>query len=140
MGKENKLTYAEQLLTPEWKKRRLEILTLDGFKCKKCGSTHVLQVHHKKYIGSRMAWEYEDKYLITLCRDCHKKEHRIDKNGNKIKQPPTPKYKQKKKKNKPPKKKTETRIERLTKECKLTNRDKDLQKRYDKLRSEGKIK
>lgn len=24
-----------------------------------------------------MAWEYEDKYLITLCEECHKKWHNI---------------------------------------------------------------
>jgi hypothetical protein len=34
-----------------------------------------LQVHHKYYIQGKHPWEYLDSALITLCPDCHKKEH-----------------------------------------------------------------
>jgi 5-methylcytosine-specific restriction endonuclease McrA len=35
----------------------------------------VLQVHHKKYIGDREIWEYDDNDLITLCKKCHSDLH-----------------------------------------------------------------
>jgi hypothetical protein len=34
-----------------------------------------LNVHHKYYMEGKEPWEYDDKALITLCPDCHKKEH-----------------------------------------------------------------
>ena len=50
--------------------------------CQSCMSGHNLQVHHKKYIPGRMAWEYftlwEKSHLITLCRKCHAAEHGIE--------------------------------------------------------------
>lgn len=35
----------------------------------------VLNVHHKRYIIQRKAWEYADEDLITLCNECHTKIH-----------------------------------------------------------------
>ena len=34
-----------------------------------------LNVHHKYYISEKMAWEYKNDALITLCASCHKEEH-----------------------------------------------------------------
>lgn len=34
-----------------------------------------LNVHHKYYISGKMAWEYKNEALITLCATCHKAEH-----------------------------------------------------------------
>ena len=34
-----------------------------------------LNVHHKHYIKGKMAWEYSDNVLVTLCPTCHKSEH-----------------------------------------------------------------
>ena len=34
-----------------------------------------LNVHHKYYISGKMAWEYKNDALITLCASCHKEEH-----------------------------------------------------------------
>jgi 5-methylcytosine-specific restriction endonuclease McrA len=34
-----------------------------------------LNVHHKYYILEKMAWEYKNDALITLCASCHKEEH-----------------------------------------------------------------
>lgn len=46
-----------------------------------------LQVHHKKYINGKMAWEYSWSDLITLCNACHKKEHGMDPEGNQLNDP-----------------------------------------------------
>lgn len=35
----------------------------------------ILQVHHKKYIKNRELWEYSNDDLVTLCENCHNKEH-----------------------------------------------------------------
>lgn len=34
-----------------------------------------LNVHHKYYSYGKMAWEYENEALTTLCASCHKEEH-----------------------------------------------------------------
>ena len=36
-----------------------------------------LNVHHKYYVRGKAPWEYEDDALITLCKDCHRKEHQL---------------------------------------------------------------
>ncbi|WP_455638141.1 HNH endonuclease [Parabacteroides sp.] len=38
-------------------------------------SLPLLNIHHKSYIVNHDAWEYENSNLITLCEDCHQKEH-----------------------------------------------------------------
>jgi len=35
----------------------------------------ILQVHHKRYIENRYAWDYESSDLITLCKKCHTNLH-----------------------------------------------------------------
>lgn len=82
----------EELKTSEyqsekWRKRRSEIIARDGAKCKWCGHNgmddNYLQVHHRQYhyvwkdghSARRELWNYEDKYLVTLCEKCHKEGH-----------------------------------------------------------------
>lgn len=66
------MTYAEQLKSPKWQKKRLEILERDKFTCLACGDTEKqLHVHHGIYIKNKMAWEYENITLHTLCNSCH---------------------------------------------------------------------
>lgn len=73
---QKKESYAELLRSPMWQKKRLEIMERDNFTCQHCGCTHkVLQVHHREYIKGRKPWKYEDDNLVTLCEDCHEKEH-----------------------------------------------------------------
>lgn len=78
---QHEISYVEMLLTELWKRKREEILERDNRKCRNCGSTHDLQIHHKQYhIDSKTGfkkepWKYEDKYLITLCRQCHETGH-----------------------------------------------------------------
>lgn len=74
----NKNDYIFLLKDKRWGKKRKEILKRDNFKCVKCESKKTLQVHHKKYIGNRKPWEYNNMFLEVLCSDCHQKEHEKD--------------------------------------------------------------
>lgn len=71
----NKSDYKIQLKNDLWKQKRSEILKRDKNECQMCMSRKELHVHHKKYIEGKKAWEYEDRYLITVCKPCHKKHH-----------------------------------------------------------------
>ncbi len=72
------MKYSEQLKTPEWKAKRDAIVERDLHKCVRCDAKKSLQVHHLYYRKTKNAWEYPNKALATLCRDCHEDEH-IDK-------------------------------------------------------------
>lgn len=73
------MDYKEQIKTPKWQKRRLEIMQRDDFTCQICGAKDkTLHVHHTTYIQGRSIWEYPDKMLITLCEDCHEIEHKLN--------------------------------------------------------------
>src|SRR5690242_13766201 len=69
------MTYEEQLKDGRWIVLAIKIKIRDGHACQLCMKTHDLQVHHKAYLPGLMAWEYEDRYLITLCDGCHNKQH-----------------------------------------------------------------
>lgn len=72
------MDYREQIKSPKWQKRRLEILQRDDFTCQICGNKDkTLHVHHATYIPDRSIWEYPDEMLITLCEDCHEIEHKL---------------------------------------------------------------
>lgn len=67
------MSYLAKLKDPRWQKKRLEIFERDFFLCQHCmGGDETLHVHHLKYSGD--PWECEDKFLITLCETCHKRE------------------------------------------------------------------
>ena len=71
------MNYSEQLKHPEWKRKRFEIIHRDGATCCMCGYVgNKLNVHHNGYLPNKMAWEYPNEMLFTLCYDCHKKVHR----------------------------------------------------------------
>ena len=77
------MKYEEQIKSPKWQKKRLEILQRDNFKCCICGSeSKTLHVHHLYYEKDKEIWDYPDRCLITLCEDCHDKEHSSDKKVN----------------------------------------------------------
>lgn len=70
------MDYKEQIKSPRWQKRRLEIMQNDNFTCQLCGDTDsMLNVHHLSYHKDRNIWEYEDWELITLCENRHTEEH-----------------------------------------------------------------
>lgn len=71
-----KMAYREQLLHPNWQKRRLEMLNQYSFQCGNCGDKEsTLHVHHRRYVKGRMVWEYQDMELEVLCEGCHKQHH-----------------------------------------------------------------
>ena len=70
------MTYQEQLNHPKWKKKA-EGIKADAGRCKVCGSTKDLQVHHKQYRADLKAWEYKDEELVCLCKKCHETLHLI---------------------------------------------------------------
>jgi len=77
----NSQNYNSLLKHPKWFKKRNQILSRDGNACVICRSKFKLQVHHRQYhintkTGRFLApWEYEPKYLITLCSNCHQTGH-----------------------------------------------------------------
>ena len=73
-----KQSYSEQIKSPKWQKKRLEILQLHNFKCEECNSTErQLHVHHSRYIKNRKAWEYDNDIFQVLCSICHNKKHTV---------------------------------------------------------------
>lgn len=69
-------SYLQKLQDPRWQKLRLSIFQRDDFTCRFCGNKdQSLHVHHLKYDKGKNPWDYEGKYLITLCSDCHNAEH-----------------------------------------------------------------
>jgi len=73
--------YRQYLLDPRWKAVRAQIIVRDAHRCKSCGSTQSLQVHHRQYHAFRITgvwkkpWEYEAQLLVTLCETCHMTGH-----------------------------------------------------------------
>ena len=73
--------YSELLKRPEWQKKRLKILERDNWSCQNCfNKDNTLNVHHKIYISTYLnPWDYPDILLITLCDNCHEKDHLLRK-------------------------------------------------------------
>ena len=74
-------SYSDLLKEQEWQEKRLEILKRDNYKCKYCGSTKNLCVHHKYYLQypnhkKVKPWNYPNDALITLCNKCHYRVHK----------------------------------------------------------------
>jgi 5-methylcytosine-specific restriction endonuclease McrA len=59
--------YRELRRDGRWQRKRLEIMQRDDFKCRQCGTTNDLNVHHIRYIEGRLPWEYDNGDLVTLC-------------------------------------------------------------------------
>jgi hypothetical protein len=73
------MSYSEQLKSPKWQKKRLEIFNRDEFTCKCCNSKEKqLNVHHKTYTPNFKAWEYKDSVYVTLCGECHELLHKAN--------------------------------------------------------------
>ncbi len=70
-----KQEYQKALNSPKWKAKRKLILIRDNYTCLKCGCKNNLHIHHKYYIKDKMPWEVPNDCLITLCKNCHEKEH-----------------------------------------------------------------
>ncbi len=53
-------------MPPGWKATRARILARDGHRCRNCGATEALEVHHT------IPGAEADETLVTLCRPCHR--------------------------------------------------------------------
>jgi len=119
----NKEEYKELLKSPKWLDKRDLIKKRDGNKCVNCGSKKQLEVHHTYYLIDKMPWEVPNECLITLCRVCHRKEHK----DNIIP------IKNKTFEKEFPKKTCEDKYSQLSK------KDKKIQLKYDLLKKEKKL-
>jgi hypothetical protein len=76
------MNYSAQLRDRRWQKKRLKILERDSWRCQgtRCADRNndrvMLVVHHNVYRRDKMAWDYADADLITLCDRCHSTHHR----------------------------------------------------------------
>ena len=72
-----KQRYKAFLKTDYWKAVRVKVFLRDSKTCQRCGSKKKLEAHHLTYKHHRNEMKHLED-LITLCRDCHKKEHNND--------------------------------------------------------------
>jgi len=74
------MSYYDELKSPKWQKKRLEIMKRDNFECQFCGNGEKqLKVHHIVYMPNTKLWEYDNELLITLCEEHHKEIHEMNK-------------------------------------------------------------
>lgn len=71
--------YREERHTNEWQRKSGHIKERDNYTCRLCGcSDKYVHVYHRFYDYDRYYWEYPDDVLVTLCEDCHNKEHKTE--------------------------------------------------------------
>ena len=67
--------------SPEWARVREYVRMRDRFTCQKCGRP-MQEVHHKIHLTRENIWDpkitLNPDNLISLCRDCHMKQHAED--------------------------------------------------------------
>lgn len=69
-------SYGIQLSSPQWQKKRLEVMQAANWRCQFCGDENEeLHVHHPFYRYSLKPWEYRASELRCLCRTCHTASH-----------------------------------------------------------------
>ncbi len=74
--------YHQHLQSEGWKKIRDMRIHYDDNRCRNCGATINLQVHHTNY--SNLGNEDIKQDLATLCIDCHNKITRLNRRRRKI--------------------------------------------------------
>lgn len=57
---------------------QFKVLERDEYKCVMCGNTHQLIVHHKDFSGNSDNINNDMTNLVTLCRSCHVKIHKLN--------------------------------------------------------------
>ena len=79
----------KQIEDPRWKEFRKRILRRDHYVCRICGKglkeVECLHIHHLYYIveegKQKDYWSYPSDAVVTLCPECHTKEHDIVSSG-----------------------------------------------------------
>jgi 5-methylcytosine-specific restriction endonuclease McrA len=71
--------YRDYLSSPRWRTLRSLRRRIDRNRCRTCGATGRLEVHHSTYqhrgVPGLRGWLRELRDVITLCDDCHGKVH-----------------------------------------------------------------
>jgi len=71
------MKYTDKLRDPRWQQKKAMICQRDSWRCRDCGDgTKILHVHHHRY--GREPWDIEDKFLRTLCEDCHAERQQFE--------------------------------------------------------------
>ena len=63
----------DYLESDEWKQKRYVVLKRDNWRCVYCGG-RATQVHHKRYAKYNIGKE-PIKWLVSVCKSCHDKQH-----------------------------------------------------------------
>jgi len=66
--------YHDYLNSDDWQRKRALVLKRDNYRCVYCGAP-ATQVHHKRYAKRNIGKE-PIEWLISVCSECHRKEHR----------------------------------------------------------------
>lgn len=68
--------YKEYLKSPEWARLRIEVFKRDRYTCQHCGDPIDATTGHCHHITYRRLRHERIGDLLTLCRHCHRREHR----------------------------------------------------------------
>jgi hypothetical protein len=74
-------SYRGLLFDKRWRRKRAEVIARDRYRCRICGSTDQLQVHHRQYHflkdlqKYKAPWDYAMRLMVTLCEKCHSRGH-----------------------------------------------------------------
>ena len=78
------ISYSEKLRDPRWQKKRLCVMQRDGFACRDCGDADsTLHVHHC-YYEKGDPWQTDEKFLLTLCENCHEARGELEADGRRM--------------------------------------------------------
>jgi|SRR5690606_11383290 5-methylcytosine-specific restriction endonuclease McrA len=73
--------YGAMLFDKRWRRKRLEVIARDHGRCRICGTSYNLQVHHRQYHflkdlqKYKAPWNYSMHLMVTLCEKCHSRGH-----------------------------------------------------------------
>ena len=72
--------YRQYLKSSQWKEIRQTRIREDGAKCRMCGGSINLQVHHTSYEDfNKFGCDKDTNHLVTLCQRCHRDVHNFPK-------------------------------------------------------------
>lgn len=70
------LSREDQYNHPNWQRLRHCIMYRDDYTCRLCGNKEEqLHVHHIQYKKGGFIWDVNPRFLSTICKSCHHKEH-----------------------------------------------------------------
>jgi len=66
------LEYPDYLISPEWRAKRVKVLTRSGGICEGCRINQATQIHHLTYAHKYNEFLFE---LVAVCDSCHTRLH-----------------------------------------------------------------